>query len=155
MSVGRWMVKEDVVHIYTGMLLSHKKWNIVSCSNTDGSRDYHSKWYKLIERQTPYTIIYVWNLKYDTSEPVTLLSYVWLFAIPWTTAYQAPPSLEFSRQEYWSGLPFSSPGDLPNPGIEPRSPALQADTLPSELPGKPPKYNTNEPIYETETESQT
>ena len=45
--------------------------------------------------------------------------------------------MEFSKQEYWSGLPFSSPGDLPDPGIEPRSPALQADTLLSELPGKP------------------
>ena len=47
-------------------------------------------------------------------------------ATPWTVAHQAPPSMEFSRQEYWSGLPFPSPGDLPNPGIEPRSPALQA-----------------------------
>ena len=46
---------------------------------------------------------------------------------PWTVAYQAPPSMEFSRQENWSGLPFPSPGDLPNPGIEPVSPALQAD----------------------------
>ena len=50
---------------------------------------------------------------------------------------QAPPSMGFSRQEYWSGLPFSSPGDLPDPGIEPRSPALQAEALTSELPGKP------------------
>ena len=57
--------------------------------------------------------------------------------IPWTVAYQAPLSMEFSRQEYWSGLPFPSPGDLPDPGIEPRSPALQADSLLSELPGKP------------------
>ena len=56
-------------------------------------------------------------------------------ATPWTVAYQVPPSMEFSRQEYWSGLPFPSPGDLPNPGIEPRSPALQADALPSEPPG--------------------
>ena len=47
-----------------------------------------------------------------------------LFATPWTVAYQVPPSKEFSRQEYWSGLPFPSPGDLPNPGIEPGSPAL-------------------------------
>ena len=54
--------------------------------------------------------------------------------IPWTVTYQAPPSMEFSRQEYWSGLPFPSPGDLPDPGIEPRSPTLQADALPSELP---------------------
>ena len=50
--------------------------------------------------------------------------------------YQAPLSMGFSRQEYWSGLPFPSPGDLPNPGVESRSPALQADTLPSEPPGK-------------------
>ena len=52
-------------------------------------------------------------------------------------SHQAPPSMEFSRQEYWSGLPFPSPGDLPDPGIKPRSPALQADALPSEPPGKP------------------
>ena len=63
-------------------------------------------------------------------------SRVRLFVTPWTVAYQAPPSLGFSRQEYWSGLPFPSPGDLPNPGIEPGSPVLQADTLPSEPPGK-------------------
>ena len=54
-------------------------------------------------------------------------------AIPWTIAHQAPLSMGFSRQEYWSGLPFPSPGDLPNPGIEPGSPALQADDLPTEL----------------------
>ena len=62
------------------------------------------------------------------------LSRVQLFATPWTVAYQAPPSMEFSRQENWSGLPFPSPGDLPDPGIELRSPALQADALPSEPP---------------------
>ena len=56
---------------------------------------------------------------------------------PWTAAYQALPSMEFSRQEYWSGVPFPSPGDLPNPGIKPGSPALQADALTSEPPGKP------------------
>ena len=63
---------------------------------------------------------------------VKSLSPVRLFSTPWTVAYQAPLSIEFSRQEYWSGLPFPSPGDLPDPGIKPRSPALQADTLPSE-----------------------
>ena len=67
---------------------------------------------------------------------VKLLSCVWLFATLWTVACQAPPSMGFSRQEYWSGLPFPSPGDLPNPGIEPGSPALQADSLPSEPQGK-------------------
>ena len=58
---------------------------------------------------------------------VKLLSCVWPFANPWTGAHQAPPSMEFSRQEYWSGLPFPFPGDLPDSGIEPRSPSLQAD----------------------------
>ena len=56
---------------------------------------------------------------------------------PWTVAHQAPLSMGFSRQEYWSGLLCPPPGDLPNPGIKPRSPALQADSLPSEPPGKP------------------
>ena len=55
---------------------------------------------------------------------VKVLSHVRLFAIPWTVAHQAPPSMEFSRQEYWHGLPFPSPGDLPNLGIEPGPPAL-------------------------------
>ena len=59
------------------------------------------------------------------------LSRVQLFATPWTVSHQAPLPMGFSRQEYWSGLPFPSPGDLPNPGIEPRSPALQADALTS------------------------
>jgi len=59
------------------------------------------------------------------------------FATPWTVAHQAPLSMEFSRQEYWSGLPCPSPGDLPNPGIKPRSPALQAESLSFELPRKP------------------
>ena len=71
-----------------------------------------------------------------TKGEVKLLSRVQLLVTPWTVAYQAPPSMEFSRQEYWSGLPFLSPGDLPDPGIEPRFPTLQADTLPSEPPGK-------------------
>jgi len=56
-----------------------------------------------------------------------------ILATPWTVVCQAPLSLGFSRQEYWSGLPFPSPGDLPNPGIEPGSPVLQADSLPIEL----------------------
>ena len=70
------------------------------------------------------------------SGKVKSLSCVQLFVTPWTVTYQAL-SMEPSRQEYWSGLPFPSLGDLPNPGIKPRAPALQADTLPSEPPGKP------------------
>ena len=60
-----------------------------------------------------------------------------LFVTPWTVAHQTPLTMEFSRQEYWSGLPFPSSGDLPDLGIEPRTPALQANSLPVELSGKP------------------
>ena len=67
--------------------------------------------------------LFLWVLSF-LSEWVKLLSSVWLFATPWIIAYQAPPSMGFSRQEYWSGLPFLSPEDLPDPGIEPRSPKL-------------------------------
>ena len=66
------------------------------------------------------------------------VSHVRLVVTPWTVARgKVPLSMEFSRQEYWSGLPFLSPGDLPNPAIEPESPTLQADSLLSELRGKP------------------
>ena len=68
---------------------------------------------------------------------VKLLSRVQLFLTPWTVSNQATPSMEFSRQEYWSGLPFPSLGDLPDPRIKPGSPTLQADAIPSEPPGKP------------------
>ena len=67
---------------------------------------------------------------------VKSLSHVWLFETPLTVAHQAPLSMGFSRQEHWSGLPFPSPGDLPDPGIEPGYHTLQADALPSETPGK-------------------
>ena len=70
--------------------------------------------------------------KVEVKVKVKSLSHVRLFVTPWTVAHQAPPSMGFSRQEYWSGLPFPSPGDLPDPGIEPRSPALRADALTSE-----------------------
>ena len=67
-------------------------------------------------------------------------SCIQLSVTPWTVAYQAPLSMEFSRQEYWSGLPFPPPGNLPNPGNEPTSPAspaMQVDSLPAEPPRKP------------------
>ena len=70
---------------------------------------------------------------------VRWLSCVRLFATPWTVAYEAPASMEFSRQGYWSGLPFLSPEDLPDPEIKPWSPALQADSLPAEPQGRPKK----------------
>ena len=74
-----------------------------------------------------------WEIKWK------LPSFIQLFLTPWIVARQAILSMEFSRQEYWSGLPFPSPGDLPDPGIEPGSPALQADSLPSELSAPPGK----------------
>ena len=64
-------------------------------------------------------------------------SYVWLLATPWTVAHQAPLSMGFSTQEYWSGLPFPSPGDLPNPGIKPPTPAFTNGFFTTEPPGKP------------------
>ena len=67
-------------------------------------------------------------LKYECA----MLSHVQLFAAPWTVACQVPLLIGFSRQEYWSGLPYTLPGDLPNPGIKPRSPTLQVDSLLSE-----------------------
>ena len=68
---------------------------------------------------------------------------------PMDCIYQASLSMGFSRQVYWSGLPFPSPGDLPDPGTEPRSPALQADSLPSEPPGSPIKFfNSGLEVYE-------
>ena len=73
---------------------------------------------------------------------VKSLSRVRLLATPWTVAYHTALSMGFSRQEYWSGLPFPSPEDLADPGIKPGSPTLEADTLPSEPPGKSKKANT-------------
>ena len=68
---------------------------------------------------------------------LSCFGHVQLFVTLWTVGHQAPLSMRFPRQENWSGLPFPSPGDLPNPGIKPGSPALQADSLPSEPLGKP------------------
>ena len=86
------------------------------------------------------TVLFSLHLKGVKNEKklkVKSLNHVWLFVTPWTVAHQDPPSMGFSRQEYWSGLPFHFPGDLPDPGIDPRSPTLQADALTSEPPGKP------------------
>ena len=71
-----------------------------------------------------YLSLPLYNRIKKRKKKVKSLSHVWLFATPWTVAYQSPPSMGFSRQEYWNGLPFPSPGDLPDPGIETESPAL-------------------------------
>ena len=78
-------------------------------------------------------LFYQWIFKWKK----VLITCVQLFATPWTVDCQAPLSMEFSKQEYWSGLPFPTQGDLPDPWMDPRSPTLQADSLPSEPLGKP------------------
>ena len=85
----------------------------------------------LVPHEMPLLSIKVWKCE--------SLSCVWLFVTPWTVAHQAPLSIGFSRQEYWSGQPFPSLGHLPNPGIKPGSPTLQVDSFPSGPPGKPIK----------------
>ena len=82
---------------------------------------------------------------------VKSLSRVRLFPTPWTVARHAPLSMGFSKQEYWSGLPFPSPGDLPNPGIKSGSSALQADALSSEPPRKPEDQKYPDPLETTAT----
>ena len=82
------------------------------------------------------TLVIVSPLIQDACVPAQSLSHVQFSDTQWTMARQAPLSMEFSKQEYWSGLPCPLPGDLPHPGIEPGSPALQAEYLPSDSPGK-------------------
>ena len=107
-SLSRWLERWSVVYAATEYNSAlRKEWRPDACSNIHEPWSYYVKW---------------------NSEPVKLLSRVQLFVIPGTVAYWPSPSMAFSRQENWSGLPFPSPGDLPDPGIEPRSPALQADT---------------------------
>ena len=81
---------------------------------------------------TEHTHTLLWHIS-----SIQLLSHVRLFVIPWSVDHQAPLSMGFSRQEYWGGLPCPAPGDIPNPGIESMSPALQVDSLSTEPPGKP------------------
>ena len=83
-----------------------------------------------------FCFLWKMNVKGVQGDYLKIVSHVWLFGIPSTVACQHPLSMKFSRQEYWSGLPFPSSGELPDPGIEPLSSTLQADCLPSETPGK-------------------
>ena len=90
----------------------------------------------MVQMMTLYFASYQIFVYFSNYEMCVLsLSVVSNSVTPWTAAHQAPLSMGFSRQEYWSGLPFPSPGDLPNPEIEPGSPALQVDSLPAEPPG--------------------
>ena len=90
---------------------------------------------KIIEHEKKFLLTYTLSSQIRTC--VKSLSCVLLFVTPWIVACQTPPSMGFSRQEYGSGLPFPSPGNLPDPGFEPGSPALQTDSWPIEVPGNP------------------
>ena len=105
--------------------------NPLQCSCLENPRD-RGAWWAAV-----YGVTQSRTRRKQLSSSMKSFSHVRLVATPWTVAYQVPPSMGFSRQECWSGLPFPSPGDLPNPGIKPRSPALQADALLSEPPGNP------------------
>ena len=95
--------------------VENRTWKLNCGSETEGAEGYK-----------------ILNVLWERKVKVKSLSRVWLCVTPWTVAHQAPPSMGFSRQEYWSGVPFLSPGDLPYPEIEPRSPASQANALTSE-----------------------
>ena len=100
-------------------------------------------WCKLVLLITVLWMIHSKSKKKPNACMLNPFSHVWLFATLWTMAHQAPLSMGFSRREYWSGLPFPSPGDLPDPGVEPGSPELLADSLPSEPLGKPTPGGTD------------
>ena len=131
------LVYNDKVHMETATHSRTLDWRTPWTEEPDGqsmgSQRVRHNWTHM--HTYIYTHIYIiWR---KSKVKVKSLSCVLLFVTPWTGAYQASPSMGFSRQEYWSGLPFPSPGDLPNPGIKPGSPALKSDALTSEPPGKP------------------
>ena len=136
------LVQEDPICHGATKPVHHNYWNQSSRAH---QLQLLSPWAITLKSACPRVCALQWEkpLQWEAHVPqpkvkVKSLSRVRLFATPWTVAYKAPPSMGFSRQEYyWSGLPFPSPGDLPNPRIEPGSPTLQADALLSELPGKP------------------
>ena len=113
-------------------------------TNVGKGVDLNPKQVLLVQGMNPFTRLNIfWRKGFDRHDWVEFesenysLSCVRLFVTPWTVAHQALLSMGFSRQEYWSELPFPPPGDLPNPGIEPRSPTLPVDPLPTDPPAKP------------------
>ena len=122
-SLEKCSFKKQLVTVFYNHVIVNVGWSLIYYGS-DGDVNWKSIW------QCCFGILNLHKVK------VKLLSRVQLFVTPWTVAYQASLSVGFSRQEYWSGLPFPSPGDLPNTGIKPGSPALQADALASEPPGR-------------------
>ena len=123
LSAGYVVIYHSNFHFY---FLNKQFWTLKKKTEID------SQTYAGVNSQLPIALAKPWE-----NHHVKSLSRVWLFETPWTVAYQAPLSMGFSRQENWRGLPFPSPGDVPDPGIEPGSPILEADALTSEPPGKP------------------
>ena len=117
-----WIRKDPLYCHLSNLYTCHIFWSPFGQSRSQG----HGSW-------DIWFIGRHWRLR--ATATAWLPSRVWLCATPWTVACQAPLSMDLSRQEYWSGLPFPSPGGLPDPGIKPRSPALQAESSPSEAPG--------------------
>ena len=147
-------VRIQVFCSYPVCLPLHRyKWlNIIMSIKITNSRDLYImvvwySWYKMpLKQRVPWNYFFflineIQLCLLTKKVKVKSLSRVQLFATPWTVARQALLSMGFSRQENWSGLPYPSPGDLPNPGIEPRSPTLQTNALPSESQGKPVSIN--------------
>ena len=112
----------------------HQQCNGTSFSSSSVFQESHS----VLCCPTILSCLMVPNSEYSSGGGGLVIKSCPTLVTPWIVAHQAPLSMGFSRQEYWNGLPFPSPGDLPDPGIEPGSPALQADSLPTELRGKPP-----------------
>ena len=142
---GEGIVREFGVVMYTLLYLKWKTKEDLLYSIWNSAQCYVAVWMGGGGLEENGLHIHVWlspfsvQLKLSqhcSSAIVKSLSCVRLFATLWTVAYQAPPSMGFSRQEYWSGLPFPSPGDLPDPGIEPGSPAFRADAITSEPPDR-------------------
>ena len=127
-------VKVSIISINEPLLVPD--WSKWKCQDTSSFHVHELKWatYKFIELLDSLLIDWQMCHNVNNSNYIVCASSM---ETPWTVAHQAPLSMEFSRQEYWSGQSFPFPGDLPDPGFEPRSPALQADSLPSEPPGKP------------------
>ena len=122
------LFQKHCVHLYSWHL---RNFHVIVILFVYNSWQCERLWYTM-NAEKYYLSKWVW-----LPPPITVvqsLSSLQLFATLWTVDHKAPLSMEFSRQEYWSGSPFPSPGDLPNPGTELRSPALQADSLPSEPP---------------------
>jgi len=117
------------------LLLSHFS-HVWLCDRIDGSPP-GSPVPGILQARTLEWVAISFSNAWKCKVKVKSLSRIWLLLTSWTAAQQAPPSMGVSRREYWSGLPFPAPGDLPDPRIEPGSPAFHADSLPSELPGKP------------------